>query len=182
MTDEPKDRLTIEPLPGYEPEVGLLLGMLEESRGRTKERLADLTDAELAWTPAPGFNSVGTILYHLALIEADWLFAGVLEQAFPPEAVALFPEGVRDEEGRLTIARGESLRASVARLDAVRAMVLASFRGMSLAEFRRVRSLPDYDVTPEYVLHHLMQHEAEHRGEIGMLRVLASQRESTASP
>jgi uncharacterized damage-inducible protein DinB len=43
---------------------------------------------------------------------------------------------------------------------------------MSLQEFRRVRVLPDYDVTPDYVLHHLMQHEAEHRGEIAMLRVL----------
>jgi uncharacterized damage-inducible protein DinB len=40
-----------------------------------------------------------------------------------------------------------------------------------------VRVLPEYDVAPGFVLHHLMQHEAEHRGEIGMLRALANQRE-----
>jgi uncharacterized damage-inducible protein DinB len=33
-----------------------------------------------------------------------------------------------------------------------------------------VRSLAEYDVTPEWVLHHMMQHEAEHRGQIGALR------------
>ncbi len=182
MTDEPKERLIIEPLPDYEPEIGLLLGMLEESRDRTKERLAGLTDDEIAWTPGPGLNSIGTILYHLALIEADWLYAEALEQAFPPEAMALFPDDARDDAGRLTVTRGASLQEDIERLDAVRAMLLAAFRGMTLAEFRRVRVLPEYDVTPEYVLHHLMQHEAEHRGEIGMLRALAARQEGAESP
>ena len=177
MTGESKERLIVESVPGYEPEIGLLLGMLEESRGRTKEHLAGLTDDELKWTPGPGFNSIGTILYHLALIEADWLYAEAREQAYPPEAVALFPDDVRDDAGRLAAARRASLQEHVDRLDEVRAMLLAAFRDMSLAEFRRVRVLPEYDVAPGFVLHHLMQHEAEHRGEIGMLRALAAQRE-----
>jgi uncharacterized damage-inducible protein DinB len=44
------------------------------------------------------------------------------------------------------------------------------YQQMDLAEFRRVRALPAYDVTPEWVLHHLMQHEAEHRSQIGAVR------------
>ena len=44
------------------------------------------------------------------------------------------------------------------------------FQAMTLAEFRRVRSFEHYDVTPEWVLHHLIQHEAEHRGQIGSIR------------
>jgi uncharacterized damage-inducible protein DinB len=32
---------------------------------------------------------------------------------------------------------------------------------------------PPYDVTPEWVLHHLMQHEAEHRSQIGAPRARA---------
>jgi len=32
---------------------------------------------------------------------------------------------------------------------------------------RRVRQLADYGGTPEWVLHRLMQHAAEHRSEIG---------------
>jgi uncharacterized damage-inducible protein DinB len=39
--------------------------------------------------------------------------------------------------------------------------------------------LPPYDVTPEWVLHHLMQHEAEHRSQIGALRARAQRQLSS---
>ena len=176
MTDDQRDRLILNPVAEYEPEIALLLAMLEETRSRTKSSLAGLTEAELAWAPAPGFNSIATILYHLALIEADWLYTEILETSYPPEAAALFPHDVRDAADLLTVAEGETFAQLMERLDAVRALFLAALRGMAVAEFRRMRSLPDYDATPEYVLHHLMQHEAEHRGEIGMLRALAERR------
>ena len=169
-----RDRLTIDALPGYEPDIGLALEMLEDARQRTNGFLAGLSDADLDWTPAPGFNTIATILYHLAAIETDWLYTEILETQFPPEAAARFPRDVRDADDRLTIARGETFTQLTERLDAVRALFLEGLRGMSTAEFQRVRSLPDYDVTPPYVVHHLMQHEAEHRGEIGMLRALAA--------
>ena len=51
---------------------------------------------------------------------------------------------------------------------------------MAPTDFRRIRALSDYDVTPEWVLHHLMQHEAGHRGEIGMIAALAAQAGLTA--
>jgi uncharacterized damage-inducible protein DinB len=41
---------------------------------------------------------------------------------------------------------------------------------MSREEFRRPRKVEDYTVTPEWVIHHLIQHEAEHRGQIGEIR------------
>jgi hypothetical protein len=37
---------------------------------------------------------------------------------------------------------------------------------MTAEDLHRVRTLPQYDVSPAWVLHHLSQHEAEHRGEI----------------
>lgn len=176
--NDARERLTIDPLPGYDPQVGLALAMLEETRQRTRAHLDGLADADLDWAPAPGCNSIATVLYHLAVIEADWLYTEILETAYPPEAAALFPRDVRDADDLLTAAKGETLAQLTARLDAVRGRFLDALRGMSAAEFRRVRSLPDYDVTPEYVLHHLMQHEAEHRGEMGVLRVLAAGRPS----
>ena len=126
-------------------------------------------------------NSIGALLYRIAAIEADWLYVDALEgRPFPPEIEALFPDDVRNDQGQLSSAHGASLAAHLQRLDAVRAVLLAEFRELSLADFYRLRDLPDYTVTPEWVLHHLMQHEAEHRGEIGMLRVLADQRNGEA--
>ncbi len=42
MTNETRERLTIDELPGYEPEIGLALAMLEETRRRTKAMLAGI--------------------------------------------------------------------------------------------------------------------------------------------
>lgn len=178
MSGDARNRLTIAPLPGYDPDIGIALAMFEQTRQRTKARLDGLADADLVWTPAPGFNSIATILYHLAAIEADWLYTEILEIPFPAEAAALFPRDVRDADDLLTVAQGETFAQLTERLDAVRMLFLDALQGMSTAEFHRARTLPDYDVTPQYVLHHLMQHEAEHRGEIGMLRALAARRSS----
>ena len=51
---------------------------------------------------------------------------------------------------------------------------------MSLSEFRRVRHLETYNVTPQWVVHYLLQHEAQHRGQIAILRYRF--KESNAPP
>ncbi|MGH2558647.1 MAG: DinB family protein [Thermomicrobiales bacterium] len=173
MSDATKDRLLVDPLPGYQPEIGRALWGLEDSRRRTTKVLNGIDPFVIDWTPG-GENTIGTLLYHIAAIEADWLHAEVLEQeTFPPEAAALFPHDVRDNQGRLTVVAGLSLEEHLARLAAVRAQVLAAFRGMTPAEFHRPRDLPSYSVSPAWVIQHLMQHEAEHRGQIDALRMRA---------
>jgi len=173
MSQEYQEHYTIEAPSGYAPEIARLLWMLEDTRRRTKRALDDLDPAVIDWTEPRG-NSIGTLLYHIAAIEIDWLYTDVLEgKPWPREVEALFPYDVRDERGLLIAVRDASLEEHVRRLDEVRAIFLASFRGMPIDELRRVRRLTDYDVTPEWVLHHLMQHEAEHRGQIAEIRTRA---------
>ncbi len=144
--------------------------MLEDARSRTRQAVANIDQRILDWAAGHRCNSVGTLLYHLAAIEADWLYAEVLEQPVSGELLALLPEEVRDSADYLTTVRGRTLTEAFALLDAVRAHLVNIFERMTAVEFRRVRHLPAYDVTPEWVLHHLSQHEAEHRGEILLLR------------
>jgi uncharacterized damage-inducible protein DinB len=156
------------------PEIGRTLWMLQDARSRTLEDLEGVIPAMVDWLPPDGESSIGAVLYHLAGIEADWLYAEVLEQPeFPPAVVALFPHDVRDGQGHLSQVTGVSLEEHLQRLAAVRSLLLDVFEAMDLAEFRRVRALPHYDVTPEWVLHHLMQHEAEHRSQLASLRARA---------
>ena len=173
MSQEYQEHYTIEAPSGYAPEIARLLWMLEDTRRRTKRALDDLDPAVIDWTEPRG-NSIGTLLYHIAAIEIDWLYTDVLEgKPWPREVEALFPYDVRDERGMLFAVKGVGLEEHLRRLGTVRAMLLEKFRGMSLDEFRRVRHFDEYDVTPEWVIHHLVQHEAEHRGQIGELRVRA---------
>jgi uncharacterized damage-inducible protein DinB len=162
-------------LPGYEPEIGHWLWALEEARRRTLQRIDGLDQALVDWVAPEGSNSIGSILYHIAAIEVDYLYADILGQSFPQEVIDLFPYDVREENGRLTPVRGFDLEWYLQRLDDGRKRVLHAFRAMDMADFRRARQPADYDydITPEWTIYHLTQHEAEHRGEIAALRARA---------
>jgi len=163
----------VDPALSDEPAIGPWLWAFQDARMRTMEELVNVRHAECDGSPPDGDISIGSTLYHLAAIEADWLYAEVLEQPFPLEVEQLFPYPIRDTAGRLTHVNGIRFQAHVQRLETVRHLLMGVFQRMNLAEFRRVRALPDYDVTPEWVLHHLMQHEAEHRSQIGATRARA---------
>ena len=126
------------------------------------------------WASPWNGNTIGALLYHVAAIETDWVFTEVLEmEAIPDEVLAWFPVDVREEGGRLSPVTGMTLDDHLQRLEQARASTLEAFRGMSVAEYKRPRRLEQYEVTPEWVVHHLTQHEAEHRGQMGEIRMAA---------
>lgn len=160
-----RETLVAGELAGYPPEIGAALWRLEDTRDRTLRLLREMP-AEYVDRETPG-NSIGTILYHLALIELDWLYSEILEEPIPGEFETSFPADDRDQAGVLTFVRGQTLEQHLSRLNSVRETLLDRLRGMSSDDFHRPRSLPNYEVSPAWVLHHLAQHEAEHRGELG---------------
>ncbi len=178
-----RERLSLEPV-GDQPQVGLLLGAMEEARGRTLRELATVTDAMVAWRPPMPLDSIGQVLYHVALIEADWLLAEILElpeDRWPEWMADEFPTDVRDPAGRLSRVPDEPLARALTRIDRVRQLLLAELRAMTDAELHRPRRLPRYDVTPAWALHHLLQHEAEHRAHVALVRDLYQAGSSAAS-
>lgn len=174
MSNDSQDMRDVLPLPGYEPEIGRWLWAMQDTRERTLRGLEGLSIADLDAMPAGADNTIGVLLYHMALIEADWLYAEALDnRPLPPEVEALFPLDHRDEQGQLAAMRGLPLEDHLQRLATVRDRLLEEFKSMTLEDFRRPRHFPgQYDVTPQWVLHHLIQHEAEHRGQIQTLRGL----------
>jgi len=166
MSDKKVERLIIEGFKAKEAEIGRYLWMLEDVRGRLKEAVAGIDEQGLDWQPPYRGNSIGSLLYHIAVVEIDWLYCEVQQTEFPAQVMALFPVNMRDEAGRLTAVRQIPLSDHMQRFDDCRIYLLDIFNSMSLAEFRRVRHLPDYDATPEWVLYHLIQHETEHLGQI----------------
>jgi uncharacterized damage-inducible protein DinB len=170
---ETRQQKIVEVHPSKAPEIGRWLWAMQDARQLTLEGLDGASPAMIDWLPGDNESSMGTVLYHLTDIEADWLYVEVLEQPMPPEIASLFSYGSRDKQGRLIQVQGLSLAEHLRRLELVRSRLLEAYEQMELEDFRRVRSLEHYDVTPEWVLHHLMQHEAEHRSQLGSLRIRA---------
>jgi uncharacterized damage-inducible protein DinB len=174
VTETEREVLSLEPI-ADEPEVGRWLSAMEDCRRDTLRELEGLpADALDRWVGTEQ-NSIGSLLYHVALVEADWLLSDIMGPEggvdWPAE---ILPAEDRDAEGLLTRFQGDSLEQHLERLRTVRALVMEHLQPMSLEEFHRPRSRERYDVSPAWVLHHLLQHEAEHRSEIVRLRQAAS--------
>lgn len=165
--------LAIEVVEECEPEIGRMVWLLEVARQRLLERLEGITP-EILDFQLPNENSIGTLLYHIADIEMDWLYVEVVEaQALPPEVAELLCFETRTSDGRLTVVNGRSLDQHLDTLARTRQYLVKTFQKMDLADFRRVRHFENYSCTPEWVLHHLIQHETEHRGQIMAIRTQA---------
>jgi uncharacterized damage-inducible protein DinB len=170
LSPEARERLTLEPI-ADDPEVGRWLAALEDGRRETLRELEGVTPDMVDWYPDAPLNSIGALLYHIGLIEADWVITEVLELAdAPPEIGRLLPWADREDDGHLWRADGQDLGAHIERLAGIRAFVLERLRPMSNDDFHRVRRLERYDVAPDWAVHHIIQHEAEHRSQIAWLR------------
>lgn len=150
--------------------IGTWSAVLMECRARTLKAIAGIGQAELDWRLADCANTIGSLLYHIALIEADWLYNEILERPMPDQLRLVLGIDDRTSDGKLSDVCGESASQHEYRLELVRECLLRALITMSMTEFRRVRHLREYDVSPEWAVVHLWQHEAEHRGQIVMLR------------
>jgi uncharacterized damage-inducible protein DinB len=168
-----KKLLQVDPLEGYPTDIGRWLWALEDARRITRRAVDGLDVATLDWRGPDGSeNSIGSLLYHVAGVEMGWLFFDVqARQALPPEVQADLPfEAWTD--GAITHVGGLALEEHLGRLDRTRRVFLEQLGRMDDADFRRVRSpeTEDYDVTPEWVVYHLVEHEVGHAYQMRSLR------------
>lgn len=165
--------LKAEPLEGCDPVVGLALWVLQDSRRRTLGELEELREEWLDLAPPMGHNTLRSILYHMGSTEVHWLYT-VLQQEPPANMKALFPDEDRDEAGNLASLTGESLAAYLEKMALARQHFIDVYKTMSVEEFRKLRPITHWTgeihhITPERVLYHLVNHDAEHRGELVMI-------------
>lgn len=141
--------------------------------------VAGISQAKLDWMIPGVDNSIRTHLYHIALIQMDYLCPDIQgRNDYWAELIPLFPFDDRDEHWRHSVITSVTIDEHLARLLAVQERFLADMAVFDRAMLSAPRHLPHYgyDISPEWTLHHVMQHEAQHRGEIGIARSMYASR------
>ena len=175
-------RRTIETLEGFRSrEIGIFVAQLEDQSRRLYESLDGITAEELGWQPAPGMNTIGMLLAHLAVVEIWWAGMALdLENPVtePVIGINVDGDGMPLSEGGTPPAHlaGKDLAFYLDLLSRARAYVRETYARMMDPDLNRtITRTWDEDTriySVRWILYHTLEHFAGHYGQILLLRHL----------
>lgn len=165
--------LLIQRLDGFCPSAATWLGAMAESRADLLDLLQDLTQAELHARIAPGAHSIAEMLWHLANVELWWIACVAQGRELEGETRDRF--GLT-QPGELNGPPAEwDLAQFLALMDEAHAVTLQVFSEYDEEAFTTAtcqRPGGRGAVSPEWIAFNLLDHLANHRGQIAMVKRL----------
>ena len=170
-----------DPAPGFSPRIGRYVSQLAETRQDLLRQAANLTPDQLSWHPNEQVESIGTQLLHVAAIEWSWIFEDIFGR--PGEEYDGWEEALPIRLG-LPQVRGQPLAYFTDRLDRVRQGMRQALRDLTDDDLsRHVPTAPAEPVTEvftvDWVLFHLVHHEAHHAGQVELMVRLLPDKSTT---
>ena len=174
----------IHPLQGYRcREAASFISQMDDMSRRLGEAVQGITPEELEWQSAPGMNTVGMLLAHIAIAEVSWgeiILHGI--ETVETESVL----GIRQDEDGEPLAegapappnlKGKSLAYYEGLLSKARAYFKEGAAKLSDADLDReiTRTRPDGSqriLNVRWGMYHVLEHFAGHFGQILLLRHL----------
>ncbi len=170
----------LEPVAGLSRDIGLMVASLEEVRAQTIANIADLSEDELAARFAAGAHQIGGLVLHLAECEfwwMHWAFAG---------------KEITDDDQRLShlhdttetdfALKGYDAERCIERLNIIHQRTIEILSGISDDELDRVITFDQHPAgvrgSLRWILHRLIDHEANHKGQIAMMKRLIRETEA----
>jgi uncharacterized damage-inducible protein DinB len=176
---------TCDPVEGYGPQIGRYVAQLNELRRDLKREVEELTIEQLDWHPDEQTESIGTQLLHLDGVEWSWIHEdifGASSDEYPGDWAEAMP--IRVGVPQVT---GRPLDWYMQKLDATREKTLEVLRGFTDEDLPRL--VGECDLGPgvekrsrlytiDWIIWHIIQHEAAHIGQIELLRRLGPKSEA----
>jgi len=172
---------TLEPAPGMKSSlVGLFLAQLDDQNKNLAEDTRGLTPEELEWQPAPGMNTIGMLLAHIALVEVGWIGTAAkgldffkideLPVSWADSGIPLAPDAAPP-----AALRGKTIAFYDDAMSRARAFTRNALAGLTDADLALQRTRIRRDGTEvrynvRWALYHVLEHEAGHYGQINLLR------------
>ncbi len=167
MDGEEKTIISLEMTEELEPRIAQLYAMLQKVREKLLKRIDGLTKKELDYTPdEKSVETIGTLLLHIAAVEWSWIFEDMdgLEMDYEKWKHAF---SLREDIPQI---KGQGLQFYIEQLAEVREEVLKRLSDMTDSQLSHLVELNQAVVSIEWILFHIIEHEAMHIGQISMLK------------
>ncbi|HVQ36718.1 MAG TPA: DinB family protein [Pyrinomonadaceae bacterium] len=173
-------RRTLESVSGFSTQLGFYLGGMEEVREQLIDAVQGMADEQICNSAIPGAHSIGALVLHIGEAEWYWMQCVVSGQQVSNEIrCAPYWDVLGDPEGfagkRYSI---EFCLDEIKKLREQTRATLAAFTDADLERiFTRERRGETLEHNLRWILHHLIDHEAQHKGQILMLKRLIATKE-----
>ena len=158
-------------IPGFTPQIGRLVSMMNYTRFTTLKAVTGLRVDELDYLHDPQSNSIGALLSHIAAAEVGYQAATFDARDLSAEERQQWGAAIDLGERARADIRGYELNHYVGRLEQVRAQTLTELGRRDdqwLEEQASLRS--GQRVNNYFKWFHVIGHEINHRGQIRWLR------------
>ncbi|MDF1700178.1 MAG: DinB family protein [Planctomycetota bacterium] len=160
-----------------------MAGQLDDQLRRLKESVEGLDAEALEWQIAPGRNTIGMLLAHIAVAEVWWLQAGArgIRERDDVNRIVKGVIGIRADEDGLPLPedgghpealRGLGLPDYLAMIDRGRLATHVTLRGWTDADLDESFLLKGVRLTKGWILYHVLEHMVAHYGQILLLKEL----------
>jgi len=164
----------LEPAAGVTREIGFYLAGLEEVRAQTISIITDMTSDELAERFTPAFHQIGGLALHLGECEYWWTQAAIAGRKLTEDDVKFAHiYDTTETEFALKGYTADDCIAFLTKIHQCSIDTLAQFNDEDMDKVVLFEQHPDpFEGTLRWVLHHLVDHEANHKGQMAMIKRL----------
>ncbi len=157
----------INPTKGYSPNIGLMVNMLEDLKDRITEEVKDLDQSQTDFLFDEQANSIGSLVMHLVATEAYYQVETLENRQFTPEEAKLWDVASGLGDASREELKGKPINYYLKIWDDVRQK---SLEGLKTKDDVWFASNIEDGVNYHWVWYHVMEHQANHMGQIGLVK------------
>jgi uncharacterized damage-inducible protein DinB len=168
-------RKTLNPIPGFTTEIGFYLGGMEEVREQLREAVEGMSDVHIGRPAISDAHAIGALVLHIGEAEWYWMQCVVSGHRVTEEIrCAPYWDVLEDPQGFSD--KSYSAEFCLNEIKKVREQTYETLAAFKDSDLERIFSIERDGETHErslrWILHHLIDHEAQHKGQILMLKRL----------
>lgn len=151
---------------GYSPNIGRMVYMLEDLKDRITEQVKDLDQSQTDFQYDAQANSIGALIMHLVSTESYYQVATLEAREWTEAELASLGIAGELNANVNSMLKGEPIAHYLDLWEEVRQKTLAAFKTKDDAWFA---SNIEEGLNYHYIWYHVMEHSANHMGQIGTI-------------